>query len=453
MLTQLHIQNFKSWHDTGQMRFAPLTGFFGPNSSGKTSILQFLLMLKQTVESVDRRQVLNLGTERSHVMLNTFEDMVFRHQGSGKITFAIAWKLVLGKSTRSFAPTELPIDQNLNIEFTATIFDNKGFVAIESFTYGSELQKLGMAVAKLDRQGLNSTYNLYIDGHALSDDSGTTLTLPSPIKFYGFPSEVNAYYARSDVLSDLVLNFENQFDNLFYLGPLREYPNRSYTWSGQWPGTLGNRGELAIQAMIASQFVNQKIGSNGNYPTQVEVLVPKWLKALGLIHSFRLETISKHSNEYEVRLRLSPEAPEVLLTDVGFGISQILPVLTLCSFAPEGSTIILEQPDIHLHPAIQAGLADVFIDVIKNRGVQIILESHSEHLLRRLQRRIAEEQLVPTDVALYFTQIENGESKLEQLKVDAYGSINNWPQNFFGDEMGDLVAMTEAAMQRQGVMG
>ena len=92
MLTQLRIQNFKSWRDTGQMRFAPLTGFFGPNSSGKTSILQFLLMLKQTVESIDRAQVLNLGDERTYVNLGTFADIVFNHQNPGSLTFEIEWK-------------------------------------------------------------------------------------------------------------------------------------------------------------------------------------------------------------------------------------------------------------------------------------------------------------------------------------------------------------------------
>jgi len=142
-----------------------------------------------------------------------------------------------------------------------------------------------------------------------------------------------------------------------------------------------------------------------------------------------------------------------LLTEVGFGISQILPVLTLCYYVPEGSTIILEQPEIHLHPAVQSGLADVFIDVIKNRKVQIILESYSEHLLYRLQRRMAEEKLVPKDVALYFTHMENGESKLDELKLDEYGNISNWPDNFFGERMDDLVAMAEAAMKRQGVIG
>ena len=81
--------------------------------------------------------------------------------------------------------------------------------------------------------------------------------------------------------------------------------------------------------------------------------------------------------------------PDVRLTDVGFGVSQVLPVLILCSYAPEGSILILEHPEAHLHPKVQSELADVLIDVVKNRNVQIILESHSEHLLLRLMRRIA----------------------------------------------------------------
>jgi predicted ATPase len=74
-------------------------------------------------------------------------------------------------------------------------------------------------------------------------------------------------------------------------------------------------------------------------------------------------------------------------------------VLVLCYYVPEGSILILEQPEIHLHPSVQTGLADVFIDAVKTRKVQIILESHSEYLLRRLQRRIAEEKVSQEDMA------------------------------------------------------
>ena len=118
-----------------------------------------------------------------------------------------------------------------------------------------------------------------------------------------------------------------------------------------------------------------------------------------------------------------------------------------------GSTIILEQPEIHLHPAVQAGLADVLIDAYKRRGVQIIVESHSEHLLTRLQRRIAEEQLANDDVGLFFCEDRGSCSSITELQVDPYGNISNWPNDFFGDEFGEVAAMTLAGIERKRAAG
>jgi predicted ATPase len=150
-------------------------------------------------------------------------------------------------------------------------------------------------------------------------------------------------------------------------------------------------------------------------------------------------------------VRHTPESPEVFLTDVGSGVSQVLSVLVQCYYAPEGSTIVLELPELHLHPSVQSGLADIFIDAYQKRRVQIIFESHSEHLLRRLQRRIAEEtpEISPTTVNLYFCSLENGESKLEPLQLDEYGNIHNYPKDFFGDRFEEMAAMTEAGIERR----
>ena len=87
---------------------------------------------------------------------------------------------------------------------------------------------------------------------------------------------------------------------------------------------------------------------------------------------------------------------------LGSGVSQILPALVLLYYIPEGSTVLMEQPEIHLHPSVQSDLADIMLNVAKNRNVQIIVESHSEHLMRRLQRRVAEEEASVEDVKLYF---------------------------------------------------
>lgn len=89
MFTNLRFKNFKSWADTGEMRMAPITGFFGTNSSGKTAILQFILMLKQTIESSDRNRILHLGGDRySYVDLGTTYDIVHNHQFPAQIEYS-----------------------------------------------------------------------------------------------------------------------------------------------------------------------------------------------------------------------------------------------------------------------------------------------------------------------------------------------------------------------------
>ncbi|MFN7266533.1 MAG: AAA family ATPase, partial [Bacteroidota bacterium] len=151
-------------------------------------------------------------------------------------------------------------------------------------------------------------------------------------------------------------------------------------------------------------------------------------------------------------------APEVLITDVGFGISQVLPVLVQCFYVPANSTILFEQPEIHLHPSVQAYLADVFIEAIhahedsKPRHTQLIIESHSEHLIRRLQRKIAEEELKLEDVAIYFVDQKKGVSTIEALEIDEFGNILNWPDNFFGDDLEDLTAMALKGIERKRKM-
>ncbi len=177
-------------------------------------------------------------------------------------------------------------------------------------------------------------------------------------------------------------------------------------------------------------------------------MVAHWLREMELIHDFKMEEIGKNSNRWQARVTTRKGASEVLLTDVGFGISQVLPVITLLQYVPEGSTVILEQPEIHLHPLAQAALADVIIQASTHRKVQVVLESHSEHLLLRLQRRIAEGDLQKDDVRLYFCDAMRSESKITQLEVDLYGKIKNWPDRFMGDAFNEAAQAEIARLNR-----
>ena len=455
MISKLTIKNFKSWRDFSNVKFAKLTAFFGINSSGKTSIIDFLLLLKQTIESSDRSQVLEFGDSSQYVQLGSFDEIIYNHNVSENLSFDI--QIELPSKLRIADPkkkNKILFEDKL-LRFFSEISQTKSRrLFVQEMSYSFAHQKFTMKKQKKDRYDykLNSeSANNYIK-YRLKRTPGRAWALPEPEKFYGFPDQVRTYYQNAGFLFDLQLSFEQYFSNVFYLGPLREYPQRQYTWTGAQPNDMGRRGERFVDAILASREGKQRISrGKGSKKLTVEEYVAYWLKELGLIHSFSISEIAKGSNIYQIKVKNNENSTSVLLTDVGFGVSQILPVLTLCYYVPKGSTLIIEQPEIHLHPRIQAGLADVFIDAIKRKHVQIILESHSEYLLRRLQRRIAEGTIDSNDIAAYFCKNNGAESSIEDLDVDLFGNIRNWPEGFFGDEFGEMAAMTKAILERQRI--
>ncbi len=451
MITKLRAQNFKSWQDTGPLQFAPLTGLFGANSSGKTSILQVLLMLMQTVESPDRNRVLHFGDDRSFVDFGTFHDLLYTHNTDLTLQLDVSWKL---NKPLPFSRTSLlPIN---NLTFYTEIHEENDRILAACFRYTTDKDEfVGMKRSNKNKKSGRNQYELIHGGFQATRNPGRPWNLPPPVKCYGFPDEVSGYYQNLGFLSDFVLAFENLCSEITYLGPLREYPRRSYIWSGERPQDVGLSGEEAIPALLAARaegLTSPRLVNVNRSHKPIEQRILEWLQKMELIHSFSLEPIAENRKDYEFRVKKSPNSSEVLITDVGFGVSQLLPVLVLCYYVPENSTIILEQPEIHLHPKVQSDLADVLIDVVKNRNVQIILESHSEHLLLRLMRRMAEEDISADQTALYFCQIHDGTSEIERLKIDQYGNISNWPQDFFGDSTGELVEKTKAEMQRRKVI-
>jgi hypothetical protein len=403
---------------------------FGTNSSGKTSILQLLLLLKQTVDSADRNIALDLGDNRPLVSLGTLADVLYNHDTTKPLSWSFTWE----HDVVQYAEPEIPRSPPAKITFDGQVALNESLEpVVQRFAYRQGDRSIGMAMDQRGRYRLEKLPNT-----EWSDQPRSVGPFPRPVKSYGFPGV--ALSAETGILAPVnyMVQYERLFERLHYLGPLREAPQRQYIWAGGQPQGVGVKGERAVDAVLAGR---------GRPPTNpiLETRIALALRALGLIYDFAVNEIAPDSSIYRVQVRRTKDSAEVLLPDVGFGVSQILPVIVLCYYVPEGSIILLEQPEMHLHPRAQMALADVLIDAMKVNKLQIIVESHSEHLLQRLQRRIAERSLAPSEVALYFCDQVEGASRLTPLDVNLAGGITNWPEGFFGDPLGEAVAMTKAA--------
>lgn len=167
----------------------------------------------------------------------------------------------------------------------------------------------------------------------------------------------------------------------------------------------------------------------------------EWLTRMKITPNLNIDSLSE--DIFSVILTDPVTKLPVNMADVGIGTSQVLPVIVQSIWAHEQSLILLEQPEIHLHPKLQGDLADFFIDM-KNEGKQFLIETHSEHLLLRFQRRIAERKLSYEDIAIYYFEMKEEGTDITEIKLDVNGTLKKMPKGFFEEDLDDSSKMLEA---------
>lgn len=453
MIKELRIQRFKGWQDTGHIEMAPLTVFFGTNSSGKSSIGHLLLALKQTVDNPDTKTVVFPGDNNSPLQFGSLMNLIYQRDINNRIEFEYCWDLP--KSINITDAKSQTKYQGNRICFSASIGLNAQKTSeVDFFEYELQNNNCMEIAVRMGKSTPKASYTMEARNYKLVKTTGRQWEIGSPMRFYGFPDTAVAYHQNADFVQTLNLQHAQLFKSLYYLGPLRNPPSRQYNWSGSEPDSVGYTGEKTIDAILSAQerLINMR---KGNKRKPFKEVIAFQLEKMGLIDKFLVEPIAEGRQSYEVKVCTKGSDDMVDLPDVGFGISQVLPVLVQLFYAPANSIILMEQPEIHLHPRAQAVLADVMIDAImssengKERNIQLIIETHSEHFLRRLQRRIAENVLPNDYFSAYFANINAKPTRLDALQIDLFGNITNWPEDFFGDEMGDIAAQSLAAIKKR----
>lgn len=411
MFKQLHLKNFKAWVDTGPLELKPVTMLLGTNSSGKSSLIQSLLLLKQTVQSPDRTIHLNLGGDEINDLFNFggFDD-VLNQSGRSSRQFSLSFEFQRHET-----------DKRVNGKFQCTYRKTaSGSVVVQELVLRSDERRF-RAVRQDPR-----TFSISVDDEAKPRMEGRNF---APERSIAFSAETIAKLDEDGpVVEDLSLAIRRELEGISYLGPLRRKPERDYPWNKTKPGDVGSDGRGAVDALLASVLLR------GEAQGEVVEGVSKWLKRMGAAQKLEVRQQGR-SNRYE--LVVNRDGIACNLRDVGIGVSQVLPVLVVAYFAPSGSTVILEEPEIHLHPLAQSVLAELFVEVSRERNVQFIVETHSEHLFRRMQTLVARGKMSTDQVAMYFVERARAKAVLRALEMDEFGRVPNWPKDFFGDALGE----------------
>jgi predicted ATPase len=427
-ITKITVQGFKSLSDKAEVEIRPLTILAGANSSGKSSIMQPLLLMKQTLEAEYDTQALLLNGSMAN-FTNTAQFM--NHQASKYFNAPPEFIVQVGYDLDIFA-VGLEIDKSYSFDLVYASNNNSPALPLwNAYNFTGGISRIGLGLTHEDlaelvgveleelRKNLEQTL-----GKKINWEVG----LSKGFLHISLFSENGKLADFSDIdLRILPLgSLKRQILEMIYIAGFRGHPQRDYPLISsdfiRFQGRFEN-----YTASVIHYWQN----SDTDEDKQNLVILGEQLKELSLAPYIVAQPINDVQIEVRVgRTMQSGEDDTVSIADVGFGVSQVLPVLVALLVAEAGQLVYIEQPELHLHPRAQVKLAQILADAA-NRGVRLVVETHSSLLLLGLQTLIAEGKLKNTDMILHwFERDDEGRTKITPETPDENGAYGDWPQDF-----------------------
>ena len=557
MIRRVSLKNFKSISNLEDLELKPLTILCGPNAVGKSSLIQSLLLLKQTLGGAPRGAAPRLNGP--WVSLGRYGDLVYSHDETRDVGLSMEFELQKRRK-RSFEMPFAYMAQAAMIEAGFVRAPASGYRLTVSWEFASprdpddevilpqfdqaarlpRLKRLEYRLAWVDAQntdsrfiagftpqgeGWNVAYEtigrypdderdsfiasvlwdrlgprmLYLMEDAVlgEDADGSDDWLP-----FAWDFEISNYerramavllgrnvddrdlepevaaslaqaaseglasagdektkrrlsYARAlravAALANLTTSLATE--TVCYLAPDRIEPARDYPMGYDWD-EVGPRGQNAVQVYIeeqARQCEDLRPPSCERAASQdvltVSAVVESWFEHMGL---GTLE-VKESTSEPFARLELGDNrsgSSDVSIADTGFGVSQVLPIVVQGALMTAEDTLLLEQPEVHLHPRLQMDVADLLI-TLANADRCVVAETHSDHIVNRVVRRVVDGSLAPDRVALYFVSAGDDGPVFEPILIDESLGIVNWPDGFFDQGADEQEAIIRASMKRR----
>jgi predicted ATPase len=427
--TGLRLKNFKCFADSGDIPLRPLTLLFGRNNSGKSSVLQSLMLLRQSVRAPTYGPRLNLSGPL--YAAGTYEDVVHQHEPRRRMTFGVS------------LPFEDLDEEKRKTRIELTFVSNDPQPPLLSDLAISAGGRLLLEIRR-GRSKVGS-YELWMGGKNLGSEKEANFAFPVsgflPLigpepQQGGRPSK--ARESARDFAKATLVWLEGGLAGLRVLGPFRAPPERHYEYRGATPPTSDTTGRDVVNALIESATTRDETRG---------VLfrgVNRWLEKVARVKLAPLKPMDKAKKLFQVELRDTRSGRFANFADVGFGIGQALPVIVEGLRTPMWGTFIVQEPEIHLHPDAQLAMADFLIELAQS-GRQVIVETHSEHILLRIRRRLlAGHGLSADDVSLiHIGKDASPGGRAVPLKVDDLGQIENWPSGFLQEANSERMALLE----------
>ncbi|MBO1069310.1 MAG: DUF3696 domain-containing protein [Dolichospermum sp. DEX189] len=436
MLTQIELENFKCFKERIAFPLGQLTLLTGINGCGKSTLLQSLLLMRQSIDHNENTDQILLNG--SCVSLNSFNDVRnINNSRNDNIKFKYYINANYANPFNLQGNIEYSLNENLDDDMVAKIIeigflgrikldDEYKYPDVSSY-YDIDASFLSTYYENLKRELFYYNISSFDENNLEENLNSFSSIVNNLIPFSHFP-----VWKELEGTSSKLLSQSLNFNHIHYISADRLGPQEFYLKStiNKFPN-VGAKGEFTVNLLYKKRddLVNDKLCLGEDAKT-LATQTEEWLNEI--FNGAKVEVPSSQSNILELLFNTSTSKDRFRPANVGFGYSYILPIVVSGLIAKEGEILIVENPEAHLHPKAQSRLAK-FLAKVSSCGVQVFIESHSDHILNALRIAVLDDIITHEDLSILYFQ-QNPEQPVVQIPVQPNGGIEEWPEGFF-DQM------------------
>jgi predicted ATPase len=463
------VENYKSLKNTGDIEIVPLTIFIGANGTGKSSVLQPLLFLSQTM--TNSRDDIGFLSNGEYLNLGNYSDLINRHDIKQKLSILLDFDskcktcsmgCLKNKKIKTIEDTnigDIP-PAKYNITFFCGKDNQPELDEIQIYDCLNRLllsrkigknRKYNISFYKemkynninVENKNIYDSIKNHLPQNFIFDDYEIVKSVMNTKENNKRIANIKIEGVIADYLNVISYNKQQVFSNLKkikYIGPIRREAERLYPYKKENFDDVGRFGENTASILYQN---------NGSCEKNNEL--KKWLAKFKFANDYQTIAVTNHPELFSLEFKESGKDFFVNYADSCFGLSQLLPILVQSIYSQSNDINIIEQPELHLNPSLESTLADFFTEMVNKNGSKkrFMIETHSEHFLLRLRTYIKTGQLVNSKVNIYFTENIEGSSVIRKIEVDKDGNFpnNDWPVGFFEQSLAENMMFATAVKQ------